>query len=462
MLGAILLPRLLEAKWIHRRVDSVEFIGVRRTRRSVSIDTEVPKAVTHAHHDDTFDREWSVVPLTFLRKRENASDQQVLRDFHLSDSAGASLSLLDTIDNAHTAWSILIFSAYVAADVDIAAGEDLDEDERDLLWDVVSQPSGAARTAAETIHRMADGHPTVKPYRVLRRAAQQMVFRHLVDRLAEDYLLLAEIDGDPGRRVIRFTYEEPAPRIRPPKGVRARGRTIVRNGAALFGMMAAHYRFRPSSVLPCQSFHLEIELPDHLEASELVVERALRFGASGEGRQEIVPDTRVAEHRSLPHVQVGRLELGEFVVMRLLLRLRREGSTLLTLLLAGSVTVGLLLGRANSEQLLGMAETSRTLLLLVPGLLVTGVLLRREHQLVSQLMTGQRIVGVATVLLAMVAALSLSFVQAEMPATYHELTQQQLTRASVHLQEIWRVLAIIGVMLTLSIVPSLIRVRRRY
>jgi hypothetical protein len=110
-LRALLLQRVLEEKWIHRRVDSIRFVGPRRIRRHVSIDAEVPASLRAAHHDVEYDRPWSIVPLAFFDKRNRLSDQELLRDFDLRDESGQALANLETTDGALAVWSMLAVAA---------------------------------------------------------------------------------------------------------------------------------------------------------------------------------------------------------------------------------------------------------------------------------------------------------------------------------------------------------------
>jgi len=139
-IGATAYVLLLQPRrWIHRRVETIEFLDMSRLRRRMSVDFTLPK---RRFLPQTIQgQSVSVIPIALLTKR-------VLKNFDLRDETGGSLPILTRQQNVWVARSMITLLAETTLQ-----GDQLDAHVRHELEDIVGSDMDAARRAYENLFR---------------------------------------------------------------------------------------------------------------------------------------------------------------------------------------------------------------------------------------------------------------------------------------------------------------------
>jgi hypothetical protein len=174
--------------WVHRRVESVTFRDDRTARRRVSVDLSLPSSaprfVVHGV-------EHRLLPLTIMRRKS-------LVNFDLRDESDASVPLLGLRQNQ--AVTLALAEAWARAVLD---APDVGCEVRTFLRDLVI---GAQQEMVVACERAESAHAPP----AIRRLVTDRRFKHVMDRIAEDFVVLALVPSDgPVRRVFKFRYDEP-------------------------------------------------------------------------------------------------------------------------------------------------------------------------------------------------------------------------------------------------------------
>jgi hypothetical protein len=395
-LGLALARRILDSKWIHRRVESIRFESQRRVRWHVSIDVEVPISLKRQHFDVDYSRSWCVVPLTFLDKRRRYNDRDVLRDFDLVDESGRALPLLTSYELALAAWSVLCAAAgfgvpEVTTELSLA--------EKELLWLIAAGPSFDAGVGLLELSARAQQYATTRQdddrYPSLVKAWEaSAAFVYLVQTLSFQFLLIAHTEPDESaRRIFKFTHDVAY------GWFESSGLILAR----VLGWTSQSMDFRGSSPLPCSSLHFEVHMPDHVDIVEAYAWVEL-LTAGGAALIDAEEDTQIHEHRSISHVYLNDIEAGAHVSSLIAVRPTLESPQIMTLLMAAVLSTALWWGSEHPKALLDNVSSTATLLLLLPGLIAGAVVLRHDHQVVSRLLLGFRAFVVLLLVGAAVAA----------------------------------------------------------
>ncbi len=177
--------------WVVRRVEHVTFLDECTVRRGVSIDyVPPPDAVTICRPGGQHVR---VLPLAIMRRKS-------LVNFDLRDHDGRALPLLGLRQNQ--ALTLAAVRAWAAATLDEQA-ESLSRETDEFLDDVVA---GDQTELWRAYKRMW----TAEPGTQLQRLGKDQLFRAVLDRLANSFVLYGLHEGPIGeRRVIKFSYDEP-------------------------------------------------------------------------------------------------------------------------------------------------------------------------------------------------------------------------------------------------------------
>jgi hypothetical protein len=174
-----------------RRVEHVTFLDECTVRRGVSIDY-VPalNAVTLCRPDGQ--HVW-VLPLAIMRRKS-------LVNFDLRDHDGRALPLLGLRQNQ--ALTLGAVRAWAAATLD-EQSETVSREADEFLDDVVA---GDQTELWRAYKRMWAAEPGTQ----LRRLGKDQLFRAVLDRLANSFVLYGLHEGSTAeRRVIKFSYDEP-------------------------------------------------------------------------------------------------------------------------------------------------------------------------------------------------------------------------------------------------------------
>lgn len=375
MLPLLLAPR----SWIHRRVETIRFVDERTVRRSVSVDFSLPVRrllpFEFSPHIEITGRGLEggpsvprqqpprerahpvyVVPIATLKK-------SVLTAFDLRNEAGEVLPLLTRNENTRIAGAALteLAETYLSnysrsvteplrVDLLTVAGGDI-PDARGAL-DRVLSPSGSDREARELL-------------------ARSDRFRFWMSLLAESFLVLVRLDDRMSRRVIKFSYEEPFPRIR----------DLVTFPLGSLGWQRVVLPWDAPGAAYGPSYHFEVELPTDLEVLSCEMH-------TGDGRGNVQLIEGSAERRA--HVYVSNLARDANAQVRVATRARRPGILRAAPAVACLTALMLTGGAFRLTQLLKDTGGAATLLVLVPALLAAYVARPGEHGLVTELLLGVR------------------------------------------------------------------------
>jgi hypothetical protein len=233
-------------RWVHRRVEQVEFIDDRSVRRRVSVDFELPE------NEPSRQINWTpmdLVPLALLRK-------QPLVGFDLHDEAGLSIPLFTRQQNAFVAWSLLAAVGEAAArngGFPLPLPLDVLSDLRLISSERPTQAARALRTFIKP------GRRESKPLR--RALMRDEVFSSLAEALTDNFLLLVLVEhGESTRRIFKFSYVEPLPW--PPFRLlfRQDPRGLVWLTRLRLGLTPIPLDFEVPSINEAGSFHFEVRL----------------------------------------------------------------------------------------------------------------------------------------------------------------------------------------------------------
>jgi len=190
--GLTMLKAFIKSSdWVIRRVEHVSFLDECTVRRGVSIDYVPPsEAVTLSRPDGQYVR---VLPLAIMRRKS-------LVNFDLRDHDGRALPLLGLRQNQ--ALTLAAVRAWAAASLD-EQSETVSQEVDEFLDDVIA---GDQTELWRAYKRMWAAERRTQ----LQRLGKDQLFRVMLDRLANSFVLYGLHDGPTGeRRVIKFSYDEP-------------------------------------------------------------------------------------------------------------------------------------------------------------------------------------------------------------------------------------------------------------
>jgi hypothetical protein len=221
------LGGLLESSgdWVHRRVESVEFIDVKTIRRRVSVDFTLPLPSNNSPLGHA--------PIALLRKG-------VLTRFDLRDEEGRSLPLLTASQNAGFATQYMLSLAR-RTNSGTAPARLLE-----LCWKIARADAKDGMVALSELKR----DPTLAP---LRSDALEIAAR----TFAGNFMVIVPIQDTKRRRIIKFAYDELV--------------SGEPSGLARFGLVAATFMIYLSDLGNAGSRHLEFLRADGLEIFDAAI-----------------------------------------------------------------------------------------------------------------------------------------------------------------------------------------------
>jgi hypothetical protein len=182
--------------WIHRKVETLEFIDEVRVERRVSVDFSLPTWKAYGEALKVLPSGYALIPLASLKK-------ETLRNFDVRDEGGASLPVLTKAQNQRLGFALLIARAITVALANNLPQDLPDDVARDIAV-IVSMDN--VRTAderrAEFFAKASDGQ--------LRRALNaDELFPSLLAELSRDFLLSVLVPCRPGERhIVKYSYED--------------------------------------------------------------------------------------------------------------------------------------------------------------------------------------------------------------------------------------------------------------
>jgi hypothetical protein len=285
------------AQWVNRRVESAAFLDDCAVRRSVSIDYETPAdGVALRRPDGTRVR---VLPLAILRRKS-------LVRFDFRDYDDSALPLLGLRENQ--ALTLAIVRAWAHGSIrDGRCGEPLGGEVEGFLDGLVAGDQTELRQAFERMWAAPSGTD-------LERLDSDLVFRVMIDRLADSFLLYHLDTGPPGeRRVVTFSYDEPLTLRHYPPSYRRDAKDLPKEHAekeplrpyslaslrAALALSPTRIEFPIPAAELAASFHFQISAPPELS----IIGAALLAGRPSlptlSGTQQPVRASLVGEGRHL-------------------------------------------------------------------------------------------------------------------------------------------------------------------
>lgn len=328
------------ATWVHRRVESLEFLSERVVRRRVSVDF-TPPAVDGAVPPHA--------PIALLSKR-------LLARFDLRNEAGDSVPLQTREQNAaFSTWHMLAIAREVT-------GKELPEELTTLCWTIAQAEPPAARDAVVELTSQ------LEPAALREALVANNRFRTAIVSYAHNFPVIVAIEK-PARRVMKYAYDDLVPGQ---PGLLKR-----------LGLAAARVVVPVPDVGDAASRHFEF-----LEADGLDVFNAQLAGISPNGK--FVASERKVEGDTA-HLAVSNVDRGTRGVAGVSLRASRTG------LLVGAPWLALLSAAALTAawfalpQLAGEeAGSAASILLAAPAALSAFLGARRPHRLEAKLLQGAR------------------------------------------------------------------------
>lgn len=418
--------KLLETahRWVHRRVERVEFVNHSVARHRISVDFTLPEGVNPVatlHGKDVY-----VVPLFMLEKpatepvsRDDApgvpADQAFIAPYSnidIRDARHGVLSLNTHAQNANLGGQVLS----ILADRAVGDKAKIDENLRRMISGIAIR--GSRSDAADLGHVL---HPTEKlasndPRHHLIGCGQFTEFAHA---LATHDLVAAWFIGDlPPRSVVKIAFDEQMQTH--PLKLHERIRRDI-------GWKSARYHINLTEIGAAASYHVEVSLPPELELNEIGLlgehyeygwqglptpgkQRQLRDSASSD--DVLDPDgffVRRAEKDQLGTIYLRNPDTRRVGTAWVKVRARRHGF-LSGAIVASILTTGILaLYAFHASELVksAAASSSSEILLVLPAVLAAYIARPDDHVMTSYLLRGARYVLVLDGCLPVLAALRL-------------------------------------------------------
>jgi GDSL-like Lipase/Acylhydrolase family len=327
------------SSWVHRRIESIDFIDERRMRRRVSVDFTPPPLPAGP----------ILVPVAMLSKG-------VLTHFDLRDEEGASVPMRTADQNA------TLSTQYMLAAAKEATNQPPSEQLRQLCWTIARGELPEAKHAVREIKELvnAGGEPgsllLSKP------------FMRLTTTFSKRFPIVVALEND-RRRVLKYAADEP---------IRSRPKAMAR-----LGLSPARFVIKIPELGDAGSRHVEFLPSDGFEIHD-----ARMGGTQPDGERKFTTtDARDghAAHLALSNVQRRTKGLAEVRLWA-----ERRGIFAGGPLLAAFGALALTAAWFALPELAENARDAASLLLAVPAAFVTYMGTRDPHPLAAALMRGVR------------------------------------------------------------------------
>jgi hypothetical protein len=363
---------LTEARWVHRRVETVDLLSTELARRRASVDFTVPSPLrTMLRIDDT----QAVAPVATLTK-------QPLRNFDLRDEAGRAIPVLGRDQNGDVAYYALLGVAeYALAEADADAVSP--RTAADLRAIATGDPDDAATTATAMVRAASEGDPELS---VL---LEDDWMRFLLSLLGDNYILMAVLEDLDTRRILKLAYDEAL----------EESRSVPQRIGQGLGATPLTFQLDAPAAGRATSYHAEVVIP-----GELRIEAAVLYD---------LDDLTVY---GSPDVDADRgalyaTDVDPSAAPAIFVRLRAQRAGLPTMAFTVSlVTAALLgLGAVVFEPDAATGGPPVAVLLAGSAFFAGAVAQRGEHNLARRFFTPMRAVLVVVAVAALLAAASLAY-----------------------------------------------------
>jgi len=286
----LLLLLLQSSSWVSHRTEHVSFRDDRSVVRRVTVELYVPEQAPVFRGDDG--ETYRLVPLSVMRRK-------TLVNFELRDDGGKSVVMPTLRQNQAITESMLLACADAALGRAHPPGTGA---VADFVHQVISGDQDALTAAYKSLER-GDAAPAVLGL------AHQRIFRAVLDRMADNFVLWVMIPADaPRRRKLTFSCDEPLDlHYRKPGYEKDEGRYKLgdrlrawrpRVWCSALGLTTTRVRFPVPAAENAASFHFEIDAPKGVQ----IVEASLLAGRPKEANP------------SFDHVQGGFPTVGLHVI----------------------------------------------------------------------------------------------------------------------------------------------------
>ena len=361
-----------QARWVHRRVETITLLSREVARRSVSVDFTVPEMFWDPLKAPGGEQ-W-FVPLAMLPKRP-------VWTFDLRAEGGEAIPVLGKAANSPLAEQTLFAAALRA--LERGQVEELPEPLRDAMKAAAVEDREEAQSLLGQIAEGADevGGPDAK------RVVEDPRSALLLEEFAKGYLLVGLVDNIKRRRVIKYAYDHP---LLPG--------TALADPVLRLGWKPLVVETSVPSAGRTASYHAEIVIPEELSFDGSLIydkpaDKAYALGGRGD---------RALLHA--PEVPPGAKPVLIFAV-----RPQRTGFPMVACLTAWISTLLLVLGAWPGRLDVDHADASIGLLVAGLALFAGAVASSGEHPLVQSQFALPRVVLVLVALMSLGAAATLVF-----------------------------------------------------
>jgi hypothetical protein len=407
----LLLLLLQSSSWVSHRAEHVSFRDDRSVVRRVTVEYYVPEQAPVFRGDDG--QTYSLVPLSVMRRK-------TLVNFEIRDDGGKSVVMPTLRQNQAITESMLL----ACADATLGRADTADSvGVAEFVHQVISGDQQALSAAYESL-RCRTAAPAVLDL------AGQRIFRAVLDRLADNFVLWVMIPaGAPRRRKLTFCcdepldlhYREPGYEEKEDKyklGDRLRA-WRPRVWCSALGLTTTRIRFPVPAAENAASFHFEIDAPKGVQIVEasLLAGRPKEADPSFDHVQGGFPTVglHVIE---VPNGSLSRAQIGLQVLTR---------GWLTTSTLASWAVFGFLLAFAMHHAVLSKTQDFPILILVALAGVVAGVIAQSDAKgLAAYLLRWTRALATVAAILPLVATTFIAF-----EAVPHSHTAPALWTAAV-------------------------------
>lgn len=242
-------------EWIHRRVEKLEILSEKTALRRVSLDLTIPKpALSTCQWANG--RNYVLLPIDLLAK-------EPLRRFSISDATGLPVPTLTRRQNGHLSWRGLVgLAADSLTPTDIGVPVWMEE----LLRVIAQDDVVSANSELGVLMSLASRPPERSELLSAARSVADEGFLTLATSLANNFVLIAVVEADPGERLIlKYEFEESL--VDPRSDERTTGQRLLEQ----LSWHPTTQRFPALSFTECESYHFEAAAPSGIQMLDVVL-----------------------------------------------------------------------------------------------------------------------------------------------------------------------------------------------
>jgi hypothetical protein len=412
-------------RWIHRRVEQIEFIDRQTIRRQVSVDFTLPNGLTSVGSFDG--RDIYLAPL-FLLKRDHPRPVRVGRKKHWWTPQRPSyrrrlpmslFSDLDFVDDRGRRLplitreqSVTIANAMLQQAAVQVIGGPVSDATHDLIADIADGSRGRRKKALRDIFLRNRNLPNAGERTLLRSSP---IFAELACMIATHLPVICLFtEGPPGRSIVKLSYVEPLEidhssskgRIRRSLGVKSENLAV---GISEIGAAASH--------------HIEISIPDDLRVNYVSL-TGKNYTVANVPWQKLNAESKDYAIRQVGSARAGNLYLTELPHSRRMgrvsikMRVRRSRFLMGALVASGIITLVLTVLALVAKDILeaDQSEALVAALLLLPSVVATYIARPGEHVITARMLRWARFALVGNAALPFIAILVFLTTPAEVSA----------------------------------------------